>query len=94
MMLILIASTSLQLSFAQKLSLTLLWKINGYGLQKPSYLYGTMHLTDERIFNLEDSPYSNIENTDGFAMEVDPEAFTPFIIDEAKKRKEKYLQRY
>ncbi|TKK67960.1 TraB/GumN family protein [Ilyomonas limi] len=71
--------------FAQQLPSTLLWKISGNGLQKPSYLYGTMHLTDERIFNLGDSLYKAIENTEGFAIEINPDDFTPFIIDEAKK---------
>jgi len=44
-----------------------------------------MHLTDERIFNIGDSVYKAIENTDGFAMEIDPDQFTPLVIDEAKK---------
>ena len=30
---------------AQKLDTGLLWKISGNGLSKPSYLYGTMHIT-------------------------------------------------
>src|SRR4051794_28165132 len=71
--------------FAQQLPSTLLWKISGKGLQKPSYLYGTMHLTDERIFNIGDSMYTAIEKAEGFAIEVNPDDFTPFIIDEAKK---------
>ncbi|MGN6603589.1 MAG: TraB/GumN family protein [Ginsengibacter sp.] len=64
---------------------TLLWKISGNGLQKPSYLYGTMHLTNEKIFNLGDSLYKAIEKSDGLAIEVDPQVFTSFIIYEAKK---------
>jgi uncharacterized protein YbaP (TraB family) len=84
------AATCLQLlfsqfSFSQKLPSTLLWKISGNGLEKPSYLYGTMHLTDERIFNLGDSLYKAIEHSDGFAIEIDPEQFTPFVIDKTKK---------
>jgi uncharacterized protein YbaP (TraB family) len=71
--------------YAQKPASTLLWKISGNGLEKPSYLYGTMHLTDERIFNLGDSVYAAIEKTDGFAIELDPENFTAIIIDEAKR---------
>ncbi|MEO8820779.1 MAG: TraB/GumN family protein, partial [Ginsengibacter sp.] len=74
-----------QLSFSQKLPSTLLWKISGNGFEKPSYLYGTMHLTDERIFNLGDSLYKAIEHSDGFAIEIDPAEFTPFVIDETKK---------
>ncbi|HEU5053293.1 MAG TPA: TraB/GumN family protein, partial [Hanamia sp.] len=70
---------------AQKLPSTLLWKISGNGLQKPCYLYGTMHLTNEKIFNLGDSLYAAIKKSDGFAIEIDPQAFTSLIISEAKK---------
>ena len=73
------------LSAQQRLPSTLLWKISGKDLQKPSYLYGTMHLTDERIFNLGDSLYKAMEHTDGFAIEIDPAEFTPLVINEAKK---------
>lgn len=50
---------------------TLLWKISGNGLKKPSYLFGTMHLQDKRIFNLGDSFYHHFERAEGFAIEVD-----------------------
>ena len=50
---------------------TLLWKISGNGLAKPSYLFGTMHLQDKRIFNLGDSFYHHFERVEGFAIEVD-----------------------
>jgi len=73
------------ISNAQNLPSTLLWKISGNGLQKPSYLYGTMHLTDERIFNLGDSLYKAIETSDGFAIEINPDDLTELIIAEAKK---------
>ncbi len=84
-LLLLLSITCIQLLSAQNLPSTLLWKISGNGLQKASYLYGTMHLTDERIFDIGDSVYKAIENSDGFATEIDPEQFTPFVIDEAKK---------
>jgi uncharacterized protein YbaP (TraB family) len=80
-----LAFTCFKVSNAQKLSSTLLWRITGNGLQKPSYLFGTMHLTDDRIFNIGDSVYSAIEKSDGFAIEIDPAEFTPLVIDEAKK---------
>jgi len=54
-----------------KLSNTLLWRISGNGLSKPSYLYGTMHLTDKRVFQLGDSLYYGIEHAEGFAGELD-----------------------
>ncbi len=31
-------------SAAQKKNNSLLWKISGNGLEKPSYLFGTMHM--------------------------------------------------
>ncbi len=52
---------------------SLLWRISGNGLQKPSYLYGTMHLTDKRLFQFTDSVYNAIATTEGFAAELDME---------------------
>ncbi|OSZ80830.1 hypothetical protein CAP36_06205 [Chitinophagaceae bacterium IBVUCB2] len=54
-----------------KLTNTLLWRISGNQLSKPSYLYGTMHLTDKRVFQLGDSVYKALEQTEGFAAELD-----------------------
>jgi uncharacterized protein YbaP (TraB family) len=84
-LLLLLSIISVQFINAQKLPSTLLWRISGNNLQKPCYLYGTMHLTDERLFNIGDSVYKAIENSEGFATEIDPQEFTPFMIDETKK---------
>lgn len=54
-----------------KNSSTLLWRISGNNLKKPSYLYGTMHLTDKRVFMLGDSVYNALEQSEGFAAELD-----------------------
>ena len=70
---IILASLMFHSSVAQKITpKTLLWRISGNGLQKPSYLYGTMHLKDRRLFFFGDSVYKNIQASDGFAMEIDP----------------------
>ena len=53
----------------------LLWRISGKGLPKPSYLFGTMHLTDKRLFYFGDSLYHALEQTEGFAAEIDFNAF-------------------
>ena len=53
---------------------TLLWRISGKGLEKPSFLYGTMHLSDKRLFFFGDSLYSSLESVEGFAMELDPDS--------------------
>jgi len=58
-------------SSQQKWPNTLLWRISGNGLAKPSYLYGTMHLQDKRLFQFTDSLYHSLENTEGFALEID-----------------------
>lgn len=34
---------------------SLLWEVSGNGLSKPSYLFGTIHLTDGRVFHFGDS---------------------------------------
>lgn len=62
---------------------TLLWRISGNGLTKDSYLYGTMHLQDKRVFNFSDSLYYYLEKADGYAMEVDLRDFIDSMIQRA-----------
>lgn len=52
---------------------SLLWEITGRGLQRPSYLFGTMHISNKMVFNLSDSFYAAIKNVDAVAIELDPE---------------------
>ncbi|BCY29604.1 TraB/GumN family protein [Flavobacterium okayamense] len=54
---------------AQKLDNTLLWKISGKGLEKPSYLYGTMHAVCET--NIDDDVLKAFEETNQLYLEVD-----------------------
>lgn len=49
----------------------LLWRISGNGLKAPSYLFGTIHLTDKKVFFFGDSLYKALEQTQGFAAELD-----------------------
>ena len=58
------------LSFAGYSQNTLLWKISGNGLDKPSYLYGTIHLQDKRAFRFRDSVLICIKQADIFVSEV------------------------
>ena len=74
-----------KISFSQNEANTLLWKISGNGIGNPSYLFGTMHLTDDRLFNLGDSLLKAIEASDGFAIEVNPDDFSPFLADFIKR---------
>jgi uncharacterized protein YbaP (TraB family) len=68
-------------SFSQHLPKTLLWRISGKGLSKPSYIYGTMHVQDPRLFVLGDSLLNAISSSEGFANEVDLNQVTPMVIE-------------
>jgi uncharacterized protein YbaP (TraB family) len=67
--------------FSQSLSKTLLWRVSGNGLSKPSYIYGTMHVDDPRLFILGDSLLNAISNSEGFANEIDLNQITPMITE-------------
>jgi len=56
---------------AKVISQSLLWKISGNDLSSPSYLYGTIHIKDQRIFDWKDSVYSRINLCKAFAGEID-----------------------
>ena len=60
---------------------SLLWRISGKGLAKPSYLYGTMHLTDKRLFRFDDSVYRAIESSEGLAIEVNPDEMAAYFVN-------------
>ncbi len=60
---------------------TLLWRISGHGLQQPSYLYGTMHLNDKRLFMFGDSVYHAIEQSTGLAIEVNPDEMVAYLVN-------------
>lgn len=63
----------------QHLAKSLLWRITGNGLNKPSYLFGTMHLNDKRLFKFDDSVYKALENTEGMAIEVNPDEMAAYF---------------
>jgi uncharacterized protein YbaP (TraB family) len=50
---------------------SLLWEISGNGISKPSYLFGTMHVSSKMVFHLSDSFYLAIKNADVVALETD-----------------------
>lgn len=56
--------------FAKSQSNALLWRISGNGVAKPSYLYGTVHLQDKRVFEFNDSVMACIKTADAFATEL------------------------
>ena len=50
---------------------TLLWRISGNGLARPSYIFGTMHLLCKDDAKLGDSLQNAIEKTDQIYFEID-----------------------
>ncbi len=51
----------------------LLWEITGNGLKTPSYLFGTMHVSNKMVFHLADSFYYALKNVQTVAIELNPE---------------------
>ncbi len=49
---------------------SLLWEISGKGLKAPSYLFGTIHIRDKRVFDLGDSTYLAINKTQALYGEL------------------------
>jgi uncharacterized protein YbaP (TraB family) len=64
---------------------SLLWAITGKGLTKPSYLFGTMHVSSKMAFHLSDSFYLGLKNADIVALETNPgnwqEDFSRYNLD-------------
>jgi uncharacterized protein YbaP (TraB family) len=50
---------------------TLLWRISGNGLEKPSYLFGTIHMLCKDDAGLSDSLKNIIRNSDEVYLEID-----------------------
>ncbi|WP_299363378.1 TraB/GumN family protein [Winogradskyella sp.] len=67
--------------FSQQKYQSLLWEITGNGLQKPSYLYGTMHVSKKVAFRLDDVFYKALNKSECIALESDPTTWPGFNYD-------------
>ncbi|MGB8194737.1 MAG: TraB/GumN family protein, partial [Chitinophagaceae bacterium] len=73
----------------------LLWKVTGNSLLKPSFLFGTIHLQDKRVFNFSDSLYSFLQRVDGFAMEIHPDSVVSALMaNEDEAMQDKLLKKH
>jgi len=52
---------------------SLCWRISGKGLKQPSYLFGTMHVSDKRVFNFGERVTKAFDGSKAYAMELDPQ---------------------
>src|SRR5215470_6573873 len=59
---------------------SLFWEITGNGLSRPSYLFGTMHVSSKMVFHLPDSFYLGIKNCDVVALETNPESWQEDLV--------------
>ncbi|HLV51992.1 MAG TPA: TraB/GumN family protein, partial [Flavobacterium sp.] len=50
---------------------SLLWQIEGNGLEKPSYLFGTIHMICEDDFMMTPAIERSLENVEAFYAEID-----------------------
>ncbi len=79
--------------FGQKKPVTkypsLFWEITGNGLTKPSYLFGTMHVSSKMVFHLSDSFYLALKNVDAVALELNPELWQGQMVN-LNKLKQNY----
>ncbi len=74
--LLLLGSISLLMAMpvaAQKQYQSHMWEISGNGLSKPSYIFGTMHVSKKVAFHLGDPFYDAISNCDYVALELEPD---------------------
>ncbi|PHN03366.1 TraB/GumN family protein [Flavilitoribacter nigricans] len=59
---------------------SMLWEISGNGLPANSYLYGSAHLNDRRIFDFGDSLYFALSSCEQFAGEINFQQIDTFLI--------------
>lgn len=60
----------------------LLWRIEGSGLAKPSYVFGTFHLTCKDQFSVDDSLTKVLQEVEGLILEInlrDPALLSDYI---------------
>ena len=55
---------------------SLLWKIDGNGLKKPSYLLGTIHLIPKNQFAFSEATYDALAESRRVAFEIDMKEMT------------------
>lgn len=77
---------------AQDEATSLLWEISGKGLEKPSYLYGTIHIQDKKVFQFPDVVTTSLFNCDAYAMEVLLDEVDPATVQAAMLMKDKTLK--
>lgn len=71
---------------------TLLYKVSGNDLAQPSYLYGTIHMGDEKILDFKKAVMPAFESCEVYAMELDPEKIDMDVMLETMQLKDRKLE--
>ena len=56
---------------------SIFWEISGNGLKKPSFLYGTIHIQDKRVFQFDKQVTKAFAACDAYAMELKMDDINP-----------------
>lgn len=71
--------------FDPKENHALLWKITGNGLEKSSYLFGTMHVREKKAFDFSDTMISIFNSCDAYTMEIHPDSLYKYNLAPSEK---------
>ncbi len=71
---------------------SLLWEITGPGMDKPSYLFGTMHVSSKVAFYLSDSFFMALKKVDAVGLESRPDEWLPKIAENLRNNRTYYTK--
>ncbi len=93
--LLLMASYCTEAQLVDDKEYELLWRIEGNGLDAPSYIFGTMHVDDSRAFNFSDSVMLAIERCEVFALESHSDSIEQILMNtmDGEKDTTNYVKR-
>ncbi len=73
---------------------SLLWKVSGKNIKSPSYLYGSIHIQDKRVFAFDQTVWDAFLSTEAFAMEILIDEVTPQEIKDAMFMKNNTIEEF
>lgn len=82
----------LSLTLSAQYTNTRLWRISGNGLTKSSYLFGSMHIDDERVFNFSDSLFYKLAECEAFANEIAFDSLVKYVYGSFDKTMQSKMQ--
>lgn len=78
--------------FAQENSI--LWEVSGKKLEKPSYLYGTIHIQERDVFDFDPLIYKKMKSCDALAVELLMDEIEPEVVREQMLMEDDKLSNY